>query len=78
MAADVTLLCNVFLYLQYLYTLYVKMVTCFGFQCYVFQYLAIFDHMFTPDIYIGKTPSLVFVHYGVIQSQNEGWVQQSQ
>jgi hypothetical protein len=32
------------------------------------QSVAIFDHMFTPDVYIGKIPSLVLVHYDVIQN----------
>jgi hypothetical protein len=32
------------------------------------QYVAIFDQMFAPNIYIGKKPSLVFVHHDVIQA----------
>jgi hypothetical protein len=82
MAADLTLLCHVFL----ICNMYTQFRCCYehpSVEGDVFlvskrHYVAIFDRMFTPDIYIGKTPSLVFVHYDVIQGQNVSWVQQSQ
>jgi hypothetical protein len=38
------------------------------FQVFKRQSVAIFDHIFTPDVYIGTTPRLIFVYYDVIQT----------